>query len=195
MAPRIIISPDQVKRIIKTYKSGFTMEKTASLFNLPTHAVRKLLWRNNISSNKYRPVRIDLRKIMPEDEKLIIKLYSQGISSVKIAKEFNVTPYTILCTLKRNNVTIRKYSGKEKNPAPKKITKENIPEIIRLYQSGTKVKEISLKFDVCVSTIKNVLRRNGVYIVSAKAMPLVKKEPKIVVKEKSGKIKYYFLRK
>jgi len=53
MPSKIFLTQFKEKQIIKTYKSGCTMEETAFKHHLSTGVVRKLLLRNDIPVNKY----------------------------------------------------------------------------------------------------------------------------------------------
>jgi hypothetical protein len=85
------------------------------------------------------------------DEKEIIKLYNSGLSSIKIAKKFEVSKSTILNKLKKNKVKMRtskdfsnerrfNFTG-EKNPMSKKENREKLSKL----NSGKKLSEETKK--------------------------------------------------
>jgi intein-encoded DNA endonuclease-like protein len=113
MAPKVFLSPDQVQEIIRLYKSGWTLERIAPLYNSSSGLLSKIMRRNNVPRNRYNRIRIDLRKVKPEQEPEVIALYNQGFSSTKIAVRFNASNNVILKVLRDNNIKIRNTNYKK----------------------------------------------------------------------------------
>src|SRR5688572_453636 len=106
MGHKATFNPDQVQEIIRLYKSGWTLERIAPLYNSNAASLSTLIKRNNVPRNKYNRTRVDLRKVKPGQEQEVIALYNQGYSSTKIGERFNTSGNVILQVLKKNNVKI-----------------------------------------------------------------------------------------
>lgn len=97
------------------------------------------------------------------DEKRMIYLYNQNNTLSVIAKEFKVTPSTIVFKLKKHGITlIKRYSNK--------IQKKNIDEkrMIDLYNQNNTLRTIAKEFKVTSRTIKFKLKKHGITIKQTK---------------------------
>lgn len=90
------------------------------------------------------------KKWTKEEELQIIELYNKGYFKYEIAKELNVTLNKLKYFLKKIEL-----------PARKQI-KDNSQEIENLYKQGKTSAEIGEIFNVCQSSICNVLRENNI---------------------------------
>jgi transposase-like protein len=53
-----------------------------------------------------------MRKLSDEEKIEIVKKYQNGLSSIKLGKEYNVSPRSILSILKIRKITMRGRNGK-----------------------------------------------------------------------------------
>ena len=116
----------------------------------------------------------------PEQEKEIVSLYTDKnnpLSTVQIAKQFNVSNGTIGRILVRNGITRRSSS-------PKKLTPEQEKEIVSLYtdtNNPLNAVQIASRFNVSKGTIANILVRNGITRRSSSPKKLTPEQEKEIV--------------
>ncbi|MCZ2224542.1 MAG: hypothetical protein LC122_13035 [Chitinophagales bacterium] len=94
------LSDEQIKEIIKLYKSGETPKEIGEAFNIYSNSVTRLLKRNGVE-------RTQLIRLTEEQEKYILEKYNSGISSEDIAKEMNIVGSTVTRAIKRQGGKIR----------------------------------------------------------------------------------------
>ena len=81
--------------------------------------------------------------------------------------KYNVSETPISSALKRNNIDTRHNNYyKRKNPRKTKIDPVYFPKIIVLYKEGKTMMEIARQFSVCQSTIRRILRKHNVPIIT-----------------------------
>ena len=185
------LNPEQEKEVVKLYTDAENPISTlsiAKLFNIGGATVVNILKRNGVKlrdsvtaskmSDKFKQSHILKRKLTPEQEKEVVKLYidvENPLSSKQIAKLFNVTDMTILKILVRNGVKIRDKSVsirlstafKDSRIKRRKLTPEQEKEVVKLYtdeENPINASQIANVFKSVPSVILKVLRRNGVKI-------------------------------
>jgi len=110
------------------------------------------------------------QSIPVEDEGLVVALYLGGSSSVEIAKQYNVTPPTVSCLLKKSGVPTRTRSELNRMRAPLDDHK-----LLRLNEEAMlSQREIATKLGVSQATIERALRRLGVQSKKGRGAPLEK---------------------
>jgi predicted RNA-binding Zn-ribbon protein involved in translation (DUF1610 family)/predicted DNA-binding protein (UPF0251 family) len=102
---------------------------------------------------------------------LIIKQYTiDMLSTVKIAKLYNVSNCTISAILRKNNIKIRQVNLRHNPNSSHKIilTKEQINEVIRLYSiEHLSTVIIGKQFGVSFPTILRILRENNIEVIDS----------------------------
>lgn len=93
------------------------------------------------------------KKISPEIEQEIIKLYQSGLSMAKTGALFNVSSATVMAILNRNNIPKRTKGG---------IYQISEEEVITRYQQGESCQSIADSFNVAFHTISNILEKNNI---------------------------------
>lgn len=89
-------------------------------------------------------------KLSEEEENKLVKLYDEGVSSLKLAKLFNVDKTTVLNYAKRHNLHRRDtLEGKIDIEAVKNYIRENKPL----------VKDVGDKFNICRCSVYNIIKR------------------------------------
>jgi len=91
----------------------------------------------------------------PQDIQKIIELYTSGLGSDTIAKQFNIHPNSILKILKKNGI-------KRRLILRKKIQIEDELKIIEMYQQGLSAPKIAKKFNVQNTLILRYLEKNNI---------------------------------
>ncbi len=153
------IKDDGEKQVISLYQQGLSANEIGKQFEVDGKAILKILKRNNIKSRGCNESKI---KIPKEKESKIISLYLEGKSAIDIGKLFNVSNTPIWRILKKNNVPIKRPTDFRPTGVKKKRTNSNDLEVINLYQQGLSISDISKKFKLHSSTIKNVLKDNNI---------------------------------
>jgi len=99
-------------------------------------------------------------RISENQIKLIISLYTQGMTSAEIAEKVGVSSSSVLRMLKRNGVSVR---SKRDHIVPNKFSEEKEQEIIRLYTEENKTtNEIAVLYNTYNTSIRRVLIRNNI---------------------------------
>lgn len=105
------------------------------------------------------------------NEELIINLYSQGNSLDVIAQKYEVCHDTIYRVLKRNNICVRTYKEAQntKQCIDRKkqlhvFCEDNVDNLIKLYQEGFSMRELSKMYNVSSDTIRRALVYNNIDI-------------------------------
>lgn len=165
------IPKSKYPKIISLYNSGLTQSKIGELYDVTEETIRKILQANNVATRKKYAQKINEKQCAE-----IVKLYQQDVSTIKLAKQFNVQKSTIQKILEKNKIDIKgaKYFNK-------KITLEQEAEIMDYYNKGFSISKTSQLVNVNRSTIKLVLDRNNIEtrdstIYQIKITPEVEKE-------------------
>ena len=96
------------------------------------------------------------QKILSDDEiKQIIQGYERGLSTYKLAKQFNCHRYTIANALKKKGIEVTNQCAK------KKVLAEII---MQMYSEWYKPQEIGEALGVSADTVRRILHDNNVYI-------------------------------
>jgi transposase len=148
------INESQYPKIISLYKGGLTQAEVSKLYDVGEETIRKILRKNNVAARKNYS-----QKITPKQAKEIVKLYKQDISTIKLAKQFNVDKSTIQRVLEKNKIEV-------KGPGyfNKKLTAAQEKEILGLYREGLSISKVSQRTNIDNSTIKLVLKRNDIEV-------------------------------
>lgn len=93
------------------------------------------------------------KKICPEIEQEIIKLYNSGLSMAKAGMPYNVSSATVMAILNRNNIPKRTKGGIYAIPEQ---------EVITRYKNGESCQVIADSFKVTFHTISNILEKNNI---------------------------------
>ena len=93
------------------------------------------------------------KKISPEIEQEIIKLYNSGLSMAKAGIPYNVSSATVMAILNRNNIPKRTKGGIYTIPEQ---------EVITRYKNGESCQVIANSFKVTCHTISNILEKNNI---------------------------------
>ena len=137
-------------KIIK-YKHSLPIDPSASV---------KINISERKSKNKYGETEVrkicQNQKILSDDEiKQIIQGYERGLSTYKLAKQFNCHRYTIANALKKNGIEVTNQCAK------KKVLAEMI---MQMYSEWYKPQEIGKALGVSADTVRRILKQNNVYI-------------------------------
>jgi transposase len=99
-----------------------------------------------------------MNKINSETEKRIAKMYRNGFSMCKIAKEFSVTPATVYLHL-------RKFIPKEERQRRQHVasfTESDAKKFCSLYKKGMSSVEIGRKFKIETNSVLYALKKHGI---------------------------------
>ena len=93
------------------------------------------------------------KKISPEIEQEIIKLYNSGLSMAKAGAPYSISSATVMAILNRNNIPKRTKGGIYFIPEQ---------EVITRYKNGESCQVIADSFKVTFHTISNILEKNNI---------------------------------
>lgn len=99
-----------------------------------------------------------MKQLTEKQRKEIVEKYLDGQPSTKLSLEYNVSPNTILYTVKRsgnNTRTIKEASNKILSPS-------QIEQVVQDYYSGMSITQLSLKYKCAKFPIFNYLKNNKV---------------------------------
>lgn len=145
-------SNEKELEIIDLYTKGENITSLAKKYNSSISAINRILEFHKISKHKR-----GVRKLSPEQEQEVIKLYSKGKTIEFIAKKYEVNIVTISKILKRNKIEIRSIMTR-------KIFEDKEKEIIELYNRSWPTIEIAKKLDISNTSVVKVLQDNEIYI-------------------------------
>jgi ribosomal protein S13 len=139
-----------VDQIILDYKNGLSLKQIAKKWKIHEHSVYKYLERVNINPNRQK-------SFSKKEIKQIIDYYSNLNLTIKqIALKFGVHPETIRRILEKNDVETR--------VKIKRLSQDQIQEIIKEYQNGKGSTKLAEKYKVRPSTILNWLKKFNVKV-------------------------------
>ena len=93
------------------------------------------------------------KKISPEIEQEVIKLYNSGLSMAKSGAPYSISSATVMAILNRNNIPKRTKGGIYSIPEQ---------EVITRYKNGESCQVIADSFKVTFHTISNILEKNNI---------------------------------
>ena len=93
------------------------------------------------------------KKISPEIEQEVIKLYNSGLSMAKSGATYGISSATVMAILNRNNIPKRTKGGIYSIPEQ---------EVITRYKNGESCQVIADSFKVTFHTISNILEKNNI---------------------------------
>lgn len=93
------------------------------------------------------------KKINPEIEQEVIKLYNSGLSMAKSGAPYGISSATVMAILNRNNIPKRTKGGIYSIPEQ---------EVIARYKNGESCQVIADSFKVTFHTISNILEKNNI---------------------------------
>ena len=93
------------------------------------------------------------KKISPEIEQEVIKLYNSGLSMAKAGASYGISGATVMAILNRNNIPKRTKGGIYAIPEQ---------EVITRYKNGESCQVIADSFKVTFHTISNILEKNNI---------------------------------
>lgn len=93
------------------------------------------------------------KRISPEIEQEVIKLYNSGLSMAKAGAPYDISSATVMSILNRNNIPKRTKGGIYAIPEQ---------EVITRYKNGESCQVIADSFKVTFHTISNILEKNNI---------------------------------
>lgn len=127
---------DREDLIIRMYEEGKSIKQIADEIGAGKNSINRLLNRVGICRDKNR------HKFSPETEKQIALEYQKGISSTKLAEQYNCSDSTILQVIARNHLLPRNRGG-----YVTEISSEIKDRMLELWNSGNLKGEILQEFD------------------------------------------------
>lgn len=120
------------------------------------------------------------RVFTPEQDKEVARLYLAGLSSIKIAKQYQVDKSSVLGALQRQNVTRRIRKAKPKDPTDKRFTFRPSEEaqIVKIYQAGYNLRDIARVYECKSGTIRKILDRHNVITRETEYKETIKRRDK-----------------
>ena len=98
------------------------------------------------------------KRLPPEKEEEIIRLYNEGVPVIEIADRLGVSTSTIYTVLWRRGIRPSRRRGRR----TKIITPEEEEEIVREYLSGMPIHAIVSKHGISTTTLYRILKKRGV---------------------------------
>ena len=90
---------------------------------------------------------------------VVEKLYKEGVPVMEIAKQLGVSLNKIYKTLDRLEAMGRIKKRRSHNAKHRRLTKEELEQIKKLYKQGASIYEIAKRLDRPVSTIAYTLKK------------------------------------
>jgi len=149
---RIVINKDDERRMLELWKGGLSGTKISKRLNIPVSTIywhlRKYV--DTTYNGKYLPY-----KITDSMRNKMVKLWKLGLSSSKIAKQFNVTKDAVIDNLRKEGVD----TGARANiPIPTKIKLK----MKDFYESGYSTIQVGKMLNVGDWVVRKYLKRMGI---------------------------------
>lgn len=104
---KIILSEDQIDKIIELYKSGLSYDRIQDETGIDANKIKRTLKEYNVQLRPHKTGEEIRREFTPEEEAEIVNAYNNGIGLTTIAKMYNCSPTPTKNMLKRKGVKIR----------------------------------------------------------------------------------------
>lgn len=140
---------DEAERLaVELYKAGVKLLEIERRTCLSRSRIYAALRKHGLKPNRLK------RKILdPEVEEEVVREYHSGMKIAEIAAKHDISPMTIYTILYRHGVRpYRKGDGEKK-----RLTEDEIREMIRLRAEGLSIPEIAKRLRRSVSTVYMVL--------------------------------------
>lgn len=147
---------DEIIYIISLYNNGENTVTISKLYSVLPDVINRLLVKNNITIKDNRYINFTDNII-----KEIISLYNNNNSTRYIAELYNVSPDSIIKILRKNNIIII-------DPRIIDFSKDDINNIINLYNENNSAKKIGKLYNTSVQPIYKILRDNNIEIINNK---------------------------
>lgn len=154
------ISSKQEQEIIALYSQSKTIKEIAKKYNVFRATITKILKKNNIKIIKVCFV----KKVFQEQENKIVELYKQNLSIKEIVLELNLSPSSIIRTLKKYNLYIKKNKNDKKNHIKSIVPEIYHKEIVERYNKGLSISKLAEEFEVHFSTIKRIIDSKNIKV-------------------------------
>jgi transposase len=172
------ISKEEEQDVLDLYlNQKLFVNEIAAKYNVELRTISTVLKDHNIKILTSK----EMRKLTPEQEQEMIKLYWQGYSTYQLAEKFNISRTSVKRIFNRNDVKIYSVPAK-KSTIVRKIKESQYPKIIELYKEGLTQEKIGKLYDVTEETIRKILHKNNVPIRKNSSQKLFKKQIKEIIK-------------
>lgn len=104
---KIILSEDQIDKIIELYKSGLSYAKIQNETGIDANKIKRTLKEYNVQLRPYKTGEEIRRSFSPKEEAEIINAYISGIGLTTISKMYNCSPVPTKNMLKSKGIKIR----------------------------------------------------------------------------------------
>jgi len=150
--PSSRLNKDDVSYIRRMFNiNNISIIVLSKKFNVNYSTIYNVVMNKSYYDKLYNPPKTTC-KITKDDKNAIVKKYLEKYTQKELAKLYNITVRRVGAILKEYNVDCS-----DNNITANKIT-FNIAEKIRYeFISGTKIKHLSVKYKLCVSSIYNIL--------------------------------------
>lgn len=150
----VTISQEEGERILELYKSGVAQDKIKRRLKHNSETIQRVLAAYKVEIRKWP------KKFNATEEQAICDDYlKHGYGSTSLAKKYACSWATIINTLKRRNIPLRRRGGDV--PSPYR-TGPLVDQICELYRSGRSRQSIADELKCGKTTITKVLWRNGI---------------------------------
>ncbi len=158
----IVFATEQSKEIVDRYQNGESAKKIASSLDLSLSVVVKILTTLGILRKRSKAGYYN--SLSSQDIEKIVQMYQQGMSSIKIAAEFNVSHDLICKHLHLLEIPIRKASFYTRCP----LTLEQISEIYDRHKKGENICTLAVTYNTSPTTLKSFFKKENLVIFRKK---------------------------
>ena len=154
---RKILTPSDIKDIVKMYKSGVSIYGIATKYGVNHNTIKDMLVKQGVYREYTREP--NEKPFSPSDIEDIVEMYKSGVIIYDIATKYGVHHNTIKGILVKQGV----YGKNRRELDIKPFSPSDIEDIIEMYKSGVSIRKIAAKYNVSVTIIKDRLIKQGVY--------------------------------
>lgn len=146
----------QEQAVLQAYDNGETARQIAARLAVSDQVVFRAIRRAGGQSRTVSQSRSGWTASQEQIDKLI-RLYRDGSSIKTLARHFRCRTTVISGVLESHSV--RLHPGGRLHP---RLTPDGEEELAGHYSDGTSMRDLAEKYDVSLSTVRNVLRRQGI---------------------------------
>lgn len=162
-------------KIIEWYKEGKSIKEISGLIKLSFYPIKNILIKKGLFTSQKLPSDLALKR-----NKKIAHLYKSGKSPSRIAETMSLE-YTSI-----RQILIKEGIYKFNAPRDRSRNIERNKRIVKLYKSGKHVKVIAKEVDLTPLSVRDILIRQGAYVLYEYSHLNDERNKKIVALYKKG---------
>ena len=156
----VFLKDFQIIQLYKELSNGASTKEMAEKYKVSESTIMnvkyKRVYKNLLEDFSEIPKSNSSTKLTEEEIDIIRKELEAGSKPSEISKKYNI-PRLVIIDFKRGKSFASQTPKTEKFLGGEKLKKCEVLEILSLYKKGYDFEQLSIKFNVCKDTIKNII--------------------------------------